>query len=74
MPNLANRILQSIVLIIAACASAFAGADYVDDWGPAIGSEMPEFELADSKGELRDRDSLATPSGLLLFFNRSADW
>ena len=74
MPNLANRILQSIAVVFAACASAFAGAEYLDDWGPAIGSQMPEFELADSNGELRDRDNLAAPSGLLLFFTRSADW
>ena len=74
MLNLANRILQSLVVVIAACASAFAGADYVEDWGPAIGSQFPAFELADSSGELRDLDSLATPSGLLLFFSRSADW
>ena len=69
---------RPVLVLLAISAFGFAHADsldtYVDSWGPEIGSDMPAFELADSTGTLRDLDSLATPSGLILFFTRSADW
>lgn len=74
MPNLAKVVIRSVLAFVATCAAAFAGADYADDWGPEVGSQIPAFELADSTGELQNLDSLASPSGLLLFFTRSADW
>ena len=48
--------------------------EYLDDWGPEVGSKMPDFALTDSTGQLRDLDSLTNSSGLILFLTRSADW
>ena len=82
MPSFIRCLVRPAVLLLAISAYGFAHADnvdnlvdqYVDSWGPNIGSKVPAFELADSTGVLRDLDSLATPSGLILFFTRSADW
>jgi hypothetical protein len=42
--------------------------------GPAVGTRVPDFRLADQTGAMRDLDSLAGPKGLMLVFYRSADW
>lgn len=47
---------------------------YAADWGPAIGTAIPEFETRDSQGTSRDFASLAGDRGLLLVISRSADW
>jgi hypothetical protein len=47
-----------------------------DDYrtGPAIGDQVPQFELADQYGQNRTLQDLTGPNGLLLVFSRSADW
>ena len=67
-------LFRPIIAIVLAFAAVSAWAEYADTWGPEIGAEVPAFELVDSSGQLRDLDSLATASGLILFFTRSADW
>ncbi|MEP7365150.1 MAG: hypothetical protein ABI972_18000 [Acidobacteriota bacterium] len=42
--------------------------------GPAVGEKVPNFQLADQSGRLRNFRSLAGRNGLLLAFVRSADW
>ena len=69
-----GRLVRSTLALVVLAACAATQADYADTWGPDIGSQMPAFELADATGQLRDFDSLATPSGLILFFTRSANW
>jgi hypothetical protein len=51
-----------------------AWADYVDEWGPAVGSRIPALEVSDQDGKQRTLADLSGESGLLLFLNRSADW
>ena len=42
--------------------------------GPAIGSKVPDFALADQNGKQRQLHDLMGPKGMLLVFTRSADW
>lgn len=42
--------------------------------GPAVGTQLPAFELPDQDGRPRSLESLRGPKGLLLNFNRSVVW
>lgn len=42
--------------------------------GPQPGATAPDFELPDQYGQLRTLKSLMGPKGLVLVFNRSAEW
>jgi hypothetical protein len=46
----------------------------VQKLGPQVGSRVPDFTLLDQKGQSRTLASLMGPKGLMLVFNRSADW
>ena len=49
-------------------------AGYETDWGPAVGTTMPDVETRDSQGTSRDLASLTGERGLLLVISRSAVW
>lgn len=55
-------------------ATTLGAAEYQDDWGPPVGTEMPGIAAADQHGELRGFENLKGEHGLLLFMVRSADW
>lgn len=42
--------------------------------GPQAGDKVPAFSLPDQQGRTRTLASLMGPKGLVLVFNRSADW
>ena len=42
--------------------------------GPQVGEKVPDFSLPDQHGQTRTLASLMGPKGLVLVFNRSADW
>jgi hypothetical protein len=42
--------------------------------GPQVGETVPEFSLLDQRGNRHTMASLMGPKGLVLAFNRSADW
>lgn len=42
--------------------------------GPQTGSTLPDFSLPDQHGRTRTLSSLMGPKGLVLVFNRSAEW
>ncbi len=44
------------------------------EYGPAVGSKMPDFELRDQDGQAHNLQSLLGPKGGLILFFRSADW
>ena len=44
------------------------------DYGPAIGSKLPDFEASDQDGKTRTLRSLLGPKGAVIVFFRSADW
>ncbi|MEM6710181.1 MAG: hypothetical protein AAF648_15485 [Pseudomonadota bacterium] len=47
---------------------------YADRWGPTVGTALPLLAANDHTGAARTLDDLAGKNGLLLYFNRSADW
>ena len=51
-----------------------APAPDVTKLGPQVGDKAPDFSLADQNGQTRTLASLMGPKGLILVFNRSADW
>jgi len=55
-------------------SSAVETDSYADEWGPAVGSQIPVLEATDQSGAARSLDNLAGEHGLLLFMVRSADW
>ena len=44
------------------------------DYGPAIGSRMPDFALRDQDGKNRTLRGVLGPKGAVIVFFRSADW
>jgi len=66
MRNRAPRV--TCLLLPVACLLA------ARDYGPAIGSRMPEFALQDQDGAARSLKSLLGPKGAVILFYRSADW
>ena len=44
------------------------------EFGPAIGSRMPQFELRDQDGNVRNLNSLLGGKGAVILLFRSADW
>jgi cytochrome oxidase Cu insertion factor (SCO1/SenC/PrrC family) len=46
----------------------------VQKLGPQVGTRVPDFSLPDQHGQTRTLQSLMGPKGLMLVFNRSADW
>ena len=73
--RLSRRMAALAGLLIALGSVGSATADeYSDEWGPAVGSELPVLEAYDQAGNLRTLADLAGERGLLLFMSRSADW
>jgi hypothetical protein len=44
------------------------------EYGPAIGTRLPSFELPDQTGKPHSLKSLLGPKGAVILFYRSADW
>ena len=48
--------------------------EFVDGWGPAVDSELPQLSVKDITGENRYLADIAGKKGVVLVFVRSADW
>jgi hypothetical protein len=46
----------------------------VERLGPQVGEVAPDLSAVDQFGRTRTLASVAGPNGLMLVFNRSADW
>jgi hypothetical protein len=46
----------------------------VQKLGPQVGEKVPDFNLQDQDGKMRDLNSIMGPKGAMLVFIRSADW
>jgi hypothetical protein len=44
------------------------------DYGPPIGSNMPDFEATAQDGKVHTLRALLGPKGAVVLFFRSADW
>jgi len=59
-----------------ACAVFFIACSSMSgrEYGPAIGTPLPSFELPDQAGMPHRLKSLLGPKGAVILFYRSADW
>ena len=64
----------AVLCWVAAGAMGAVASEYIDSWGPALGSQLPGFSLQDATGVTRTASELMGAKGLLVFYNRSADW
>ena len=65
----------TFVAALVLLASAVLGEEYQDQWGPEIGSELPDLVVKDTEGNDRSVDDLrGERKGLLLFFARTSNW
>jgi len=46
----------------------------VEKIGPQVGARVPDFSGTDQRGRTQTLQSLMGREGLMLVFNRSADW
>jgi hypothetical protein len=53
---------------------AFANSEYLELWGPAVGTEAPLLAADDQAGNRQTLETLTGRNGLLLVFSRSVDW
>jgi hypothetical protein len=60
---------SAIISLLLVCGSLNAR-----DYGPAVGSKLPGFELKDQDGKTQTLASLFGPKGAVILFFRSADW
>lgn len=71
-----NSRLVCLILVCLAAGSPGWTQPAVDTTklGPQIGSTVPPFSGTDQFGRTQDLATLSGPKGLMLVFNRSADW
>jgi peroxiredoxin len=69
--NKAAPNLAFLILAIFAITPVFA---QTPNYGLQPGTQVPAFNLKDQDGNPQTLKSLAGPNGLLILFNRSADW
>jgi len=75
--SVAWRCLTSAAVIVVSVASLAAQQPAAVDTsklGPQVGAAIPTFSGVDQYGKTQSLESLSGPKGLMLVFNRSADW
>lgn len=65
------RLFCALGALVATLAMA---SDYIDGWGPSTGTQIPGGEFASHLGEPHTVSDLMGDKGLLILFNRSANW
>ena len=63
-----------VVAVVGVLASAQEPLPDVAQFGPSVGDLAPDFSLVDQFDQRHDLQSAMGPNGLLLAFNRSANW
>lgn len=72
MPATTSLLVRTaLLLVLTAPATA---SEYVDSWGPPVGTAIPEASFNDQAGHPLTFAGLMGARGLLILFNRSADW
>lgn len=80
MNRLKSGTTQVLRLFFLACVAVMAQLviaeddSYASQWGPAIGTQLPDLEVKNPEGESRNFDQLKGSNGLVLVFVRSSDW
>lgn len=75
---LKRRMFRSLMVVSSFLLSfnlnAEALQDYSAAWSLPLNTQAPKISALDSKGAQRNFENLRMDQGLLIFFNRSADW
>jgi len=67
--------LVAALIVLAGCVVSESRATIdIDDLGPQVGEQVPDFTLPDQNGRLVGLDAILRPNGAILMFYRSADW
>lgn len=71
-----RRAVLLVVLVVAGVSAQGPAAQPVDvdRLGPQVGDIVPDVAAVDQFGRTQTLPSLMGANGLMLFFNRSADW
>lgn len=72
MPATMHRLARAALALVLAVSPT--ASEYVDGWGPPVGTAIPEASFDDQAGRPQTFAGLMGARGLLVFFNRSADW
>ena len=74
--NCLGALWRSFVVFVGVFFTPLAAADggYVDSWGPDVGTVAPLLAANDQAGTPQTLETLTGEGGLLVVFNRSADW
>ncbi len=48
--------------------------NYQNTWGPEVGSQIALLAAKDQNGDAQKLQDLTGSKGVLVFYNRSADW
>jgi len=69
-------LLSMLVLLATLPVGAQNGRARVDvsKLGPQVGERVPDFNLRDQAGRVRNLQSIMGPRGAMVVFLRSADW
>ena len=65
------RLSCALSLLVATLAMA---SEYIDSWGPSTGTQIPDGAFTSHLGETRTFADLMGEKGVLILFNRSANW
>lgn len=77
MPERSNGQVTALLALVCIVAAGPVWAQTTVDTskiGPQIGATVPPFSGVDQSGRTQDLRTLSGPKGLMLVFNRSADW
>jgi peroxiredoxin len=69
-----RKAIRSLVLLLVAILGINSLFAQASNYGLQPGTKVPAFTLKDQDGNAQTLKSLAGPNGLLILFNRSADW
>ena len=66
--------LIGAVLTVGSISQHAMADSYHNNWGPQVGSQIALLAAKDQNGDLQQLQDLAGSQGVLIFYNRSADW
>ena len=66
--------LVGVVLVAGSISSLVMADSYQNNWGPEVGSQIALLAAKDQNGDLQELKDLTGSQGVLIFYNRSADW
>ena len=65
------RLFCALGALVATLAMA---SEYIDGWGPSTGTQIPDGDFTAHLGQTLSVSDLMGDKGLLILFNRSANW